>query len=301
MKIEFDCFSDGLYKTHNQGVDKFMLQKLNSPYPYTARIPDSLKTILFISWFIFFFVFLFRSEQFVGNRSTPYRLLVSSYYGLATFTIAIINILIFSSIVKPEKEKNWKVWNEILLYIIHFLTISFAIHFLGIYVLEKEVSFFGILYSIFTTTLIGLIPVSLHVINEQRKLFKKYYQLAGEIADESADQKYVPNKGLINFESQSYPISDLLYFESNRNYLNIFMTEERMLSIRLTIKEMENLLAVHPQFIRCHRAYIVNTHRIRNVEGNAQGLKLFLHEISSFVPVSRSYISKVDNVIRPNE
>ena len=276
-------------------------QYLLKPYPYSARIPESLKTILFISWFIFFFVFLFRSEHFVGNSSTPFRLLISSYYGLTTFFIALVNILIFSALVKPEKEKNWKVWNEIVLYVIHFLTISLAIHFLSAYVMEEELSFTGILTSIFTTTLIGLIPVSLHIINEQRKLFKKYYQLAVSISDEGTDRNIAPTKELISFESQSYSVSELLYFESNKNYLNIFLTRERLITIRLTIKEMENLLAIYPEFIRCHRAYIVNTNKIINVEGNAQGLKLFLEDSSSFIPVSRSYISKVDHVIRPNK
>lgn len=276
-------------------------QNLYKPYPYTARIPESLKVILFISWFIFFFVFLFRSEQFVGFDSTPYRLLFSSYYGLTTFIIAVINILIFSAIVKPEKEKNWKVLNEIVLYVIHFLTISLAIHFLTAYVMEEELSFTGILSSIFSTTLIGLLPVSLHIINEQRKLFKKYYQLAVSMSDEGSDRKIEPSKELITFEAQSYPVSELLYFESDRNYINIFLTGGRTLKIRLTIKEMENLLAMHPGFIRCHRAYIVNTDKIINVEGNAQGLRLFLQGATSFVPVSRSYISKVDHVIRPNK
>ncbi len=165
----------------------------------------------------------------------------------------------------------------------------------------NDLSFTGILSSIFTTTLIGLLPVSLHIINEQRKLFKKYYQLAVNMSDEGADRKIEPSKELITFESQSYAISDLLYFESDRNYLNIFLTGDRSLTIRLTIKEMENLLAMHPGFIRCHRAYIVNTDKVINVEGNAQGLKLFLEDSTSFVPVSRSYIAKVDHVIRPNK
>lgn len=276
-------------------------QNLNKPYPYTARIPEALKVILFISWFIFFFVFLFRSEGFVGNNSTPYRLLISSYYGLVTFIIALVNILIFSAIVKPEKEKNWKVWNEIVLYVIHFLTISLAIHFLSAYVMGNDLSFTGILSSIFKTTLIGLLPVSLHIINEQRKLFKKYYQLAVNMSDEGADRNIKPNKELITFDSQSYAISELLYFESNKNYLNIFLNQDRRITIRLTIKEMENLLALHPGFIRCHRAYIVNIDKVINVEGNAQGLKLFLEDSTSFVPVSRSYIAKVDHVIRPNK
>jgi len=276
-----------------------MFEKLNKPYPYTVHIPKSFKTVFFISWFIFFFVFFFRSEQFIGNNSTPNRLLISFYYGLATFLIASINIYIFSIIVKPEKEVNWKIWKEIILYLIHFITISIGIHFLSNYVMEKEISISGLFYSIFTTTIIGLIPVSIHVINEQKKLFKKHFELANKISDGNADRPSNSSKELINIESQSYHISDLLYFESNKNYLNIYKRGGQMLTIRLTIKEMENILAIHTQFIRCHRAYIVNTDEIINVQGNAQGLKLFLPEISTHVPVSRSYISKVDRFIYP--
>lgn len=276
-------------------------QRLNDSYPYAARFPDSLKMILFISWFIFLFVFFFRSDHFIGNESTPNKLLISFYYGFTTFLIASINILVFSYLVKPEKEQNWKVWNEIILYIIHFITISIAIHFLSFYVMEKEMTFAGISKSIFTTTLIGLIPVSIFVINEQKKLFKKHFELANKITDYGNDSEMKSTSEQINIEGQSHAISDLLYFESNKNYLNIYLVNGQMFTIRLTIKEMENLLALHTQFIRCHRAYIVNANKITKVEGNAQGLKLFFSEKSSFVPVSRSYISKVDHVIRPNE
>jgi len=276
-------------------------QRLNDSYPFTARLPTAFKTILFISWFIFFFVFLFRSEQFLGNSSTPARLLISFYYGLSTFVVASINIFVFSALVKPEKERNWKVWKEVILYVVHFISISIAIYFLSVWLMGKELSIQGIISSAFTTTLIGLLPVSIHVINEQKKLFKKHYKMARQFSDENAARTRTSHEELFTIEGESYPVSDLLYFESNKNYLNIYLTDERLLTIRLTIKEMENLLALHPQFLRCHRAYIVNTDKIKNVEGNAQGLKLFLTETSSFVPVSRSYISKIEHVIRPDK
>ena len=274
---------------------------LQNPYPYTARFPESLKTILFISGFIFLFVYVFRSDNFIGTHNPYNKLLFSSYYGLATLLISSFNTLVFSSVVKPEDEKNWKVWNEIILYVIHFVTISFAIHFLSFYVTNRETTLKGIFYSMAVTTLVGLIPVSIHVLNEQKKFFKKHYELANKISEDSAIQKKGPVEESINIEGQSYLTSDLLYFESNRNYLNIYMTDERLFTIRCTIKEMENLLTLYTQFIRCHRAYIVNTYKIKNVEGNAQGLKVFLHDFPSFVPVSRSYIPKVSHAIHPND
>jgi len=209
--------------------------------------------------------------------------------------------MISSALVSPNKEKDWKVWNEIILYLIHFATISIAIHFLSHFITNEDLSIAGILQSIVTTTTIGLIPVSIHVLNEQRKLFKKYYEMANEMGKNTLQREIVQIPETLTFDTQKYIVNEILYVESSKNYLNIFLTDDRTLNIRFTLKEMENLLANYPFFIRCHRAYMVNINRIIKVDGNAQGLKLFFDDNSTYVPVSRSYIAKVDHVIRPNK
>lgn len=281
------------------GIMESIRLRINKPYPYTARFSSALKTILFISWFIFFFVYFFRSESFINNNSITIKLLYSFYFGFVTFLVSSVNILIFGLIVKPEDEKNWVVWKEIILYVVHFITISVAIHFLSLFVMEKELTFLGIFNSVFGTTLIGLIPVSIHVLHEQKKLFKKHYELAKQITDDSVQRTIPEHKEKIKIMDQVYSIDDLYFIESNKNYLNIYLPDNKMETIRLTIKEMENMLSIYPQFIRCHRAYIINADKIKDVEGNAQGLKIFLNDQSSFVPVSRSYIPKIDHAIRP--
>ena len=41
---------------------------------------------------------------------------------------------------------------------------------------------------------------------------------------------------------------------------------------------------------RCHRSHLVNLKKVKNISGNAQGLKLELINQSEMVPVSRNYI-----------
>ncbi len=41
---------------------------------------------------------------------------------------------------------------------------------------------------------------------------------------------------------------------------------------------------------RCHRSYIVNLDKVRNLKDNAQGYKLILSEMDFDIPVSRSFI-----------
>jgi hypothetical protein len=97
-----------------------LFQKLSSPYPFTARFPQALKTIIFISSFIVLFVLVFRSHKFGVEHTGWNKLLISSYYGIITFVVATINTLIFHSIVTTKREIEWKVWNEILLYLIQY-------------------------------------------------------------------------------------------------------------------------------------------------------------------------------------
>lgn len=279
------------------------LTKLNKPYPYTGNFKASVKTFVLISGFIFFFVFLFRSDQLTQNASYSHRLLVSFYFGLITFLGASFNTLILRFFISTKEELKWKVWNEILLYGIHFFTISISVFFLTSIVTHTplEFSVWSFIKSVSSTIIIGLIPVTIHVLNEQKTKFKKYYELASKLNPEIVQRKIAQTENTLTLNSKSYPVSDILFAESNKNYVELTTSDDKTVSIRITIKELENKLTSYPQFIRCHRAFIVNTDKINNVEGNAQGLKLFLDDFSSYVPVSRSFIPKVDHIIRPNK
>ncbi|WP_089734667.1 LytTR family transcriptional regulator DNA-binding domain-containing protein [Chryseobacterium jejuense] len=56
---------------------------------------------------------------------------------------------------------------------------------------------------------------------------------------------------------------------------------------------LSNILAQvqTPTIKRCHRSYIINLGKVKNIKGNAQGYKLTLPEIDFDIPVSRSFIS----------
>ncbi|MBP8849665.1 MAG: LytTR family transcriptional regulator DNA-binding domain-containing protein [Breznakibacter sp.] len=52
---------------------------------------------------------------------------------------------------------------------------------------------------------------------------------------------------------------------------------------------MEDFLAAYPEFIRCHRGYMVNLLNIKSVEGNSQGYRLGFNGTNTEVPVSRAF------------
>lgn len=276
-----------------------LFKNLNSPYPFGSDFKESLKVIFFIGIVVFLLVLFFRSETYTNNGPISQRLLISSYFGIISLIIPIINTLIFHWIITPEKEQKWKVKNEIILYMLHFLGISLANFLLANLVFEKSFSLLNLGQSVFSTLLIGSIPVSIHVLQSQKKLLKKHLADAKKLNTQhhSHQANSKKEKDIIEVGSMTFKGDDLLYIESNKNYLDIFLANEEKNTIRCTMSEMENLLKEYPYIVRCHRAYFINTNKIDRVEGNAQGLKVFVSNEIQFIPVSRTYIPIIKTAV----
>lgn len=86
---------------------------------------------------------------------------------------------------------------------------------------------------------------------------------------------------------------DLLYVQSMENYCTLYYLEGNSVKkIWLRISLSNILTQIQTQTIkRCHRSYIINLEKVKDIKGNAQGYKLFLQEIDFEIPVSRSFIS----------
>lgn len=86
-------------------------------------------------------------------------------------------------------------------------------------------------------------------------------------------------------------MADVLYLESEDNYVNInYMENEvpRSHLIRSSLKRLVDLID-EPTLARCHRSFIVNLARVQSCRGNRHGLHLKLAGMSGIVPVSRKY------------
>ena len=85
-----------------------------------------------------------------------------------------------------------------------------------------------------------------------------------------------------------------LYAEAEGNYVRLHYLspkDNRPVSklLRLTMKQAEASVSSASYIVRCHRAFLVNLHRVTKVEGNSQGYRLRLEGCAEEVPVSRGY------------
>lgn len=85
---------------------------------------------------------------------------------------------------------------------------------------------------------------------------------------------------------KNIPLSDILYFESNKRLLNIH-TKNEVISFYEKLDNVENELK-EKDFIRTHQSYLVNAQKIKSV---SKDLVLLINGFS--LPVSKSKATKV--------
>ena len=167
----------------------------------------------------------------------------------------------------------------------------------------------GFLVDLFATLTIGIVPLSIITIISQNNTLKRNLNSSEEINQilservkslSNNNDEVITLKGSIK-ESINLKPEDIIYVESEGNYVNVYYKQDAKIMHRLlrsTIKQIEESLQNHVMLIRCHRAFIVNINYISNTKGNAQGYQLTLNDISQKIPVSRTYLKSVKDALR---
>lgn len=91
----------------------------------------------------------------------------------------------------------------------------------------------------------------------------------------------------INKEMVKVLLSKILFLESRKEYVMLYLEGNKSLLVKQSISSLEKLLSPH-RFIRVHRSYMVTKGRITSY--NSTRIKIGLHEI----PVGRFYKHNVD-------
>lgn len=91
-----------------------------------------------------------------------------------------------------------------------------------------------------------------------------------------------PKKISINTvqSTQFIGLDNILYFQANGAYTSVVLQEGKALLASKSLKHFEQLLIDAPNFIRCHKSFIVNTNHITEyVRSDGGYLKINEHEI----------------------
>lgn len=266
---------------------------LNKPYPILL---NRWKLTLIVSLFIAFFLTVFQPFGLNLLRS-EHKTLILLGYGLVTFLLLLFNLFLIPAIFKQSfKAENWKVWKQILWLMYIVLSISVGNYLYSVLVsIVYWAGFKGLLLFVLFTFPIALIPIIAITFITQNIYLKKNLKLSGEINDQISDRQEVEkDKQSIELSSGNQSIqfilSDIVFLESDGNYVNVNYLENGELKSQLIRNTLKNLSEIidSSHFFKCHRAFLVNLNKIEKVSGNSHGISIKMTETNQQIPVSRN-------------
>jgi DNA-binding LytR/AlgR family response regulator len=114
------------------------------------------------------------------------------------------------------------------------------------------------------------------------------YKLKSNIEDSASAPGSIFIKS--GYDQLRVALDDILYVESNGNYMCFVLTNQKILS-RLTMNETDALLP-SMDFIRIHRSYIVAKKQITRIEKNTIWIK------QTALPLGAAFTEEVEKLIR---
>lgn len=280
---------------------------LSQPAPVNEK--PWLSVLLCVA-IVIFILAIFEPFNFRLNSLGQVWVLVG--FALLTMLVTSIAFVLFPKIFKrfynPDK---WTTGKSLLNNVFFLIIMGIGVVCYDYFIVMKQLPEYfpmGFLVDLLAALTIGIIPLSIITIITQNNALKRNLNSSKEINQILSERiKISPIKeDLITLnkstkESISIRPDDILYLESEGNYVNVHYRQDEKVTykqIRSTIKQMEETLQNHPMFIRCHRAFIVNINYISNAEGNAQGYQLTLSNVPQEIPVSRTYLKNIKDALQ---
>lgn len=147
-------------------------------------------------------------------------------------------------------------------------------------------------------------------LNEQLKAMQKQTESRVQPLEAAMNQPieaiHQKSSGLVTLtgttsENVTLIIADLLFVETIGNYVKVcYLRDGRVRTdmLRATSKQMENDLRAYPIIVRCHRAFLVNLSQVEQIVAKSGSMQLIIKHSHDSIPVSRSNVSQIKDVIK---
>lgn len=289
-----------------------MFRIFDKPHPFIFNI----SSVLIPSVVTFLIIGLLAPLQFQELKLKP-RLITAFIVSVVVALIILSTINILRKIVPKETiEDKWTVGKEFLL-ILSVVIIIVIVMSTAIFVIGNGHN--SILLLVFKTALITLgisiFPIIISILFEQYKYQKLQLKKANSLTKslQNENSKLIstrlskPNaqkKLVIKSENNSIELqinsSDLIYFKSDGNYIEVFFLDSGLIQKKIIRNRLKNVETILPKnsFMRCHNSFIVNGNAIVKIEGNARNLELHLKDVSETIPVSRAKASMISKFLQ---
>lgn len=277
-----------------------MLQNIKAwflkPYPFVTTTKQKLVMSLVFGKIVFLFLYVFKPFGInnLENNLVQYTL----GFGLITFIITLFNLFIFPFIFHKFFNPNkWIIGKMVFFFLGTTLMISIANWYYNLSIARSNTQLDNtFLHYVLLTLLVSFFPLLFYIYMSERNRSKQYVLVAKKLSNTKNDilkeNEKITLISTTKKDSFSFVINDLVYISSAGNYASIFYLKNNELKehlIRISLSKLENQLQDFDFIVRCHKSYIVNTHQVLKIDGNARGYFLSFDKIDFSIPVSRNF------------
>lgn len=292
VRSDFDNFLFGVLMTAHHAF--------NQPYPLlTWR--EAMKRDLYFGVFLTIFLLVFTPFGLSDFAYDRYYIIIG--YGITSYVVIALNDLAgYHLLSKIFTESKWKVYHQIVWALWHLMMLGIANLAYGVWVGAFPLTLISFAKLELYVLASAIIPVMAITLLRQRYLLKQNLKQAETMnADIRQRQDRLPGteskKETIRFMAENnkdfLEVSPdaILCISSADNYVEFVYAKDGKVTrqlLRSTLGRVEETLRAYPFFLRCHRAFIVHIGKVKSVEGNSQGYRVFLENVPDAIPVARS-------------
>jgi hypothetical protein len=262
---------------------------------------DNLWLALIFGSFVFLFLLVFEPFDFIDHQKNP--TLISAGFGVVTSIIVILNFAILSSFVRKfVSSDDWKLKHTFYASIWNISTIAIGNYFYMVATSDIDNNFSEMFKALYYTVSIGIFPVIIILVYSEHQLLKKNQIIVAETVsiienrtavhkNEENNEKEILLKADIAADDFLLDIRSLAFIKAEGNYSTFFLEnsdENTGIIKRISLKSVEEQLKTFPNIMRCHRSYIINIDKIKNVSGNARNFSVSYDIQDIAIPISRT-------------
>ncbi|GAA4469313.1 LytTR family DNA-binding domain-containing protein [Nemorincola caseinilytica] len=237
-------------------------------------------------------------------------------YGIITFAVVAVNGVLLPTLFPRFYDRTrWTLLKDMFFFgFLNFMTICVVNFLYSSCTFHFSLNWNRFLFSLFATFSVGFLPFVMLLLFRHNRLLRMNLRMAAEMnrhlplhtpvaqvtVAAAQASSYITIASDTAYDSISFAVGDLLYAESADNYIKVCYMDKgtaRTAVIRQTLKTLEDKLTGTTRVVRCHRSFIVNLDKIAAVSGNAQGLKLSLHGTDVVIPVSRTSVAGIKQLL----
>ena len=274
---------------------RILVQKYPAPKPVLRNLIIAVLTGLFIALFLLYF------EPFNFHLNTiENKVFHMFFFGCITTFILLFFLYVFPLLLPNLfSDKNWKLGYQIILNMLILIVIATFNSIYSNYMNSIPFGWGSYWLILSRTCVLGFLPIAFITFFDYYQKVQSNLKLANNILKNKKeflkDSKEATYQILTDLKNETFSFSehDFNYAIADGNYTDINSLDENTLkkvTYRVTLSSFETQLKEASSIVRCHRSYMVNLKKVKNVSGNAQGLKLELINQSEIIPVSRKYI-----------